>query len=236
MALNQEFVEMSKELVRILIVDDEEDITEFLSYNLKKENYHVLCINDSTKAIATAESFRPDLIVLDIMMPVMNGIEVCRHLRSKSYFADIIIVFLTAIEEDLTQIKALENGGDDFINKPIKPKVFISRINALLRRMNRNENRKEINIGSELIIDRQQMIVKIGKNQFSLPKKEFEILHLLSTRPGEAFSRDEIYSKVWGNEIIVSDRTIDVHIRKLREKLGNEQIITIKGIGYKIKT
>lgn len=221
-------------MVKILIVDDENDILDFLSYNLKKEGYEVLTANNGKKALELAPTFRPHLIVLDIMMPEMDGIEVCRQLRSKEEFKNTIIAFLTARNEDLSQIDALETGGDDYIAKPIKPQVLVSRIKALLRRnkANQNENEEVIKI-ADLEIDRVKVQVRKGESVIELPRKEFELLILLVSRPGKVFNRDEIYNKIWGENVIVGDRTIDVHIRKLREKLGSDNIKTLKGIGYK---
>jgi two-component system alkaline phosphatase synthesis response regulator PhoP len=186
-------------------------------------------------ALELAAKFRPNLIILDIMMPEMNGIEVCRRLRKQDIFSDTIIAFLTARDEDYSQIEGLDVGGDDYIAKPIKPQVFISRIKALLRRQKTEDlDSQDIIRIANLEIDRQRvLILRGGKEIIELPKKEFELLLLLVSRPGKVFTRDEIYNKIWGNDIIVGDRTLDVHIRKLREKIGSELIKTIKGIGYK---
>lgn len=221
-------------MVKILIVDDENDILDFLSYNLKKEGFDVYTASNGKKALEIASEIRPQLIVLDIMMPELDGIEVCRQLKTRPELSSTIIAFLTARNEDLSQINALDVGGDDFISKPVKPQVFISRIKALLRR-NKGEtdsDLKFIRVG-DLEIDRQRVQVKRGEEVIDLPKKEFELLWLLASKPGKVFTREEIYNKIWGNDVIVGDRTIDVHIRKLREKLTNDHIKTLKGIGYK---
>lgn len=223
--------------VKILIVDDEPDILEFLEYNLKKEGYHVITAPNGEEGIKKAELEAPDLIVLDIMMPKMDGVEVCRHLRTKPEFDKTIIAFLTAREEDYSQIAALDVGGDDYITKPIRPRVFVSRIKALLRRSERNEviNEEDVVHVGDLIIDKERVSVRRGEEVIELAKKEFELLYLLVSKPGKVFSREEIFNKVWGTDVIVGNRTIDVHIRKLREKIGDNYIKTIKGIGYKFE-
>ncbi|MEY3421618.1 MAG: hypothetical protein RIR48_1914 [Bacteroidota bacterium] len=223
---------------KILVVDDEEDILEILRYNLEKEGYEVKLANDGIAAINTAESFNPDLIILDIMMPGMDGIEVCQKLRSDARFKDTLIAFLTARSEAFTQISALDSGGDDFINKLIKPNVLKSRINALLRRKAQSsgaEQLSKISRFGNLEIDYEQFKVSINNKDVGLAKKEFELLALLSSKPGKVFKRNEILTKVWGNDVIVGDRTIDVHIRKLREKIGEDYIFTMKGVGYKFE-
>lgn len=221
-------------MTKILIVDDEIDILDFLSYNLKKEGFDVSTALNGKEALEIAHKTAPDLIILDIMMPEIDGIEVCRRLRAKPEFNQTIITFLTARDEDFTQIKALDVGGDDYITKPIKPQVLISRVKALLRRNKKEEEDKDVIIEvSDLKIDRQRVQVLRGDKIIDLPKKEFELLLLLVSRPGKVFTREEIYHKIWGSDVIVGDRTIDVHIRKLREKIGSDQIKTLKGIGYK---
>lgn len=222
---------------KILVVDDEPDILEFLQYNLEKEGYDVVTAQDGEEGVQTALRENPQLIILDIMMPKMDGVEVCRVLRSKPQFANTAIAFLTAREEDFSQIAALEMGGDDYITKPIRPRVFLSRIKALLRRSDRTvatEEGDQIAIG-DFIIDRERVVVLKGDEVIDLAKKEFELLSLLVSKPGKVFSREEIFNKVWGTDVIVGNRTIDVHIRKLREKIGNHYIKTIKGIGYKFE-
>jgi two-component system alkaline phosphatase synthesis response regulator PhoP len=219
---------------KILIVDDEPDILEFLQYNLKKEGFVVVAAQDGLQGLAAAEQHKPDLILLDIMMPEMDGVELCRQLREKKEFQDTPIAFLTARDEDFSQITALDVGGDDYITKPIKPRVLLSRINALLRRSDRaGEDDPEIIEAPPLRIDRAKMMVYREEEKIELPRKEFEILWLLASKPGRVFTREEIFDRIWGSEVIVGNRTIDVHIRKLRERLGENFIKTMKGIGYK---
>lgn len=220
---------------KILLVDDEPDILEILEHNLSREGYEVSTASNGEEGLKKAKEMRPDLIILDIMMPVMDGVEVCRQLRAQPAFKNTIITFLTAREEDYSQIAALDNGGDDYITKPIRPRVLTSRIKALLRRNERvgdEDDRKQIAIG-DIIIDLEQVLVRRGEEKIELAKKEFDLLTLLASKPGKVFSRDEIFNRVWGADVIVGNRTIDVHIRKLREKLGDHYIKTIKGIGYK---
>lgn len=220
----------------ILIVDDEEDILEFISYNLKKENFNVLTASNGRDALKTANIEKPDLIILDIMMPEMDGVEVCKQLRQDERFNETIIAFLTARSEDYIHTSSLDVGGDDFINKPIKPSVLVSRINALLRRTKKFNSIEEapahIVIGDIELNEETFLVKKLGE-ELELPRKEFQILALLMSKPGKVFSRDVIFRKIWGADVIVGNRTIDVHIRKLREKLGNQYIKTVKGIGYK---
>ena len=228
---------MNTDNYKILVVDDEEDILEFLSYNLKKEGFSVFAAKDGNSAIDQARKNSPHLILLDIMMPGMDGIEVCEKIRAMPSMTKTIIAFLTARGEDYSQIAGFQAGGDDYITKPIKPKVLISRINALLKRVGwgeftEGESNSVISKG-DLVIDRDKYIVFKGKEEVILPKKEFELLLLLSTKPGRVFTRDEIFQLIWEDNVIVGDRTIDVHIRKLREKIGEEHIKTIKGVGYK---
>jgi two-component system alkaline phosphatase synthesis response regulator PhoP len=219
---------------KILIVDDEPDILEFLQYNLKKEGYLVVTAADGLQAILAAEREKPHLILLDIMMPEMDGVEACRQLRTRKEFNDTPIAFLTARDEDFSQIAALDVGGDDYITKPIKPRVLVSRINALLRRSGRvsEEEAKVISL-HDLVIDKDKVLVFRNEKPIELPRKEFEILWLLASKPGRVFTREEIFDKIWGADVIVGNRTIDVHIRKLREHIGEEYIKTMKGIGYK---
>ncbi|MCB0567821.1 MAG: response regulator transcription factor [Phaeodactylibacter sp.] len=225
------------ESVKILVVDDEPDILEFLRYNLVKEGYNVLTASNGEEGIKIAVAEVPNLIILDIMMPKMDGVEVCRQLRNRPEFDRTVITFLTAREEDYSQIAALDVGGDDYITKPIRPRVFLSRVKALLRRSERAEVIEEpdvINVAG-LIIDKERVTVTKDEEVIELAKKEFELLHLLVSKPGKVFSREEIFNKVWGTDVIVGNRTIDVHIRKLREKIGEHYIKTIKGIGYKFE-
>lgn len=221
---------------KILVVDDEPDIIQFIQYNLSKEGYQVVTADNGSSAIAIAEKERPDLILLDIMMPEMDGVEVCRQLRAKDDFQDTLISFLTARSEEYSQIAALDVGGDDYITKPIRPRLLISRIKALLRRKSRSEveNLSIIQVG-DLIIDKERVVVQVGEKELDLAKKEFELLSLLASKPGKVFTREEIFRRIWGNDVIVGNRTIDVHIRKLREKIGDNYIKTAKGIGYKLE-
>lgn len=218
---------------KVLIADDEPDIREFLQYNLSAEGYEVLTAKDGDEALEKAKRIQPDLIVLDVMMPKKSGVEVCQLLRSQSAFKDTIIVMLTALNDDGSHIKGLENGADDYIGKPISPKVLVSRINALFRRLSKPKT-TVLNVGT-ISINPEQYIVSVDGKEISLAKKEFELLYLLAHRPGRVFLRNEILNQVWGNEVIVGDRTIDVHIRKIRQKLGVDCITTVKGVGYKFE-
>ncbi|MBH2003435.1 MAG: response regulator transcription factor [Sphingobacteriia bacterium] len=219
---------------QILIADDEPDILEIISFNLEKEGYTVHTANNGNEAIEKAKQLNPDLIILDIMMPGKTGVEVCQILRSQPAFKDTLIIFLTALSDDASQIKGLETGADDYVNKPISPKVLISRVNALFRRAGNgnNESGKNITVGN-ITIDPVKFLVIIDGKEIVLAKKEFELIYLLASRPGRVFLRNEILSQVWGNDVIVGDRTIDVHIRKVRQKLGIDCITTVKGVGYK---
>jgi two-component system, OmpR family, alkaline phosphatase synthesis response regulator PhoP len=224
---------MSDTNYKILLVDDEPDIIEFLTYNLKKEGYTIFSASNGREAIAIAIKEMPHLIVLDVMMPDMDGIETCREIREQKELKEVLIAFLTARSEDFTQIAGFEVGADDYITKPIKPRVFISRVKALLRRLNSN-NQSEDNVQfGEIKIDKDKHLVYKGQEQINLPKKEFALFALLSSKPGKVFTREFILEKVWGDEVVVGDRTIDVHIRKLREKIGDEYFKTVKGVGYK---
>lgn len=219
----------------ILIIDDEDDIREILDYNLRKEGFNVLQASNGKEGIKMAEKHNPDLIVLDVMMPEMDGIEVCEQIRLLPNTEKIRICFLTARSEDYSQIAGFDAGGDDYVSKPIKPRVLVSRINAILRRdASRNHEKTDVLAGSSsIIIDRERyVVIKDGKD-IQLPRKEFELLALLVSKPGKVFERDLILDTVWGRDIVVGNRTIDVHIRKLREKIGDGYIQTVKGIGYK---
>jgi len=220
----------------ILLADDEADILEFLSYNLRKEGYKVVTCLDGISAIETAKKEKPHLIILDVMMPGIDGIETCAELKEIPELNKSVIAFLTARSEDYSQIAGLDAGADDYISKPIKPKVFLSRVKALLRRFSTTEElaKSTLTIGS-LIIDKEKYHVIFKGKEFILPKKEFELLLLLASKPNKVFTRDEIFAKIWDNDVIVGDRTIDVHIRKIREKLDNEHIKTVKGVGYKFE-
>ncbi|MCF8278648.1 MAG: response regulator transcription factor [Flavobacteriales bacterium] len=219
----------------ILIVDDEEDILEFLEYNLKKEDFDVHVASSGRKAIDIAQKVSPDLIILDVMMPDLDGIETCKELRDLPGLKNTLIAFLTARNEDYSQIAGFDAGADDFINKPIKPRVLISRIKALLRRNNPLNQNQVFETESGLKIDRNKYVIELGGKEITLPKKEFELLALLASKPGHVFTRDNILSSVWGAQVVVGDRTIDVHVRKLREKIGDKAIKTVKGVGYKFE-
>jgi two-component system alkaline phosphatase synthesis response regulator PhoP len=218
-------------MAKILIIDDEEDIRELLSYNLKKEGFIVESAENGETGLAILSSFKPQLVLLDVMMPGMDGIEVCEAIRSKEGFQHTLVCFLTARNEDYSQIAGLEAGADDYVSKPIRPKVLISRIKALLRRKGNVDVPAE-NIGN-LVINRDRYLVEKDGKEIHLPRKEFELLALLASKPNHVFERDFILDTVWGTDIVVGDRTIDVHIRKLREKIGNDSIKTVKGIGYR---
>jgi len=232
---------MKNNSYKILLVDDENDILEFLSYNLSKAGFDVKTAQNGKDAVKIAKNEIPHLILLDIMMPEMDGIETCEELRNQPELEKTIVAFLTARGEDYSQIAGFEAGGDDYITKPVKPKVLVSRIKALLKRFGKNgteyiEGRSEKaakDTGKDLIVDKDRFIVIKNDKELILPKKEFELLALLLSKPGKVFTREEIFNKVWGDNIVVGDRTIDVHIRKLREKLGDNNIKTIKGVGYK---
>ena len=218
---------------KVLIADDEQDILEIISYNLLKEGYEIFTAKDGLEAIDKAAQVKPDLIILDIMMPKKTGIEVCEILRSQPTFHDTLIIFLTALSDEASQVKGLELGADDYINKPISPKVLVSRVNAIFRRLQK-ENDKVVKIDN-VTIDPVRFMVTIDDKDFVLAKKEFELLYLLASKPGRVFLRNEILNQVWGSEVIVGDRTIDVHIRKIRQKLGIDCITTVKGVGYKFE-
>lgn len=217
---------------KVLLVDDEADILEFLSYNLKKEGYIVEAVDNGAEAVRRARDFHPSLILLDVMMPGMDGVETCRQLRDLPNGKSFLIAFLTARGEDYSQIAGFDAGADDYITKPIKPRLLISRIAALLRRASGVDTPDQINLG-ELTLNREKFQLTKAGVVIPLPKKEFELLALLVSKPGKVFLREEILDKVWGGDVIVGDRTIDVHIRKLREKIGENYIKTIKGVGYK---
>lgn len=220
---------------RILLVDDEQDILDFLSYNLKKEGFDVDVATNGKDAIQIAKKALPHLIVLDVMMPEMDGIETCREMRESPELKETMIAFLTARNEDYSQIAGFDVGADDYITKPIKPRVLSSRIKALLRRLGPDEKHSEkIEVGGIRIDAERFLVIKNGL-EISLPKKEFKLLALLAAKPGKVFTREVILHQIWGDEVIVGDRTIDVHVRKLREKLGDDYIKTIKGIGYKFE-
>jgi two-component system, OmpR family, alkaline phosphatase synthesis response regulator PhoP len=220
--------------VKILFADDEPDILDIITYNLEKEGYEVIGAKDGQQALDLSKVHKPDLIILDVMMPYKTGIEVCFLLRQLPDFKETPIVMLTALNDETTHVKGLDSGADDYISKPISTKILISRINALLRRTNKETEQKLIKIG-DMVIDQSRFVVSIGDKEVSLAKKEFELLSLLAGKPGRVFLRNEILNMVWGTEVIVGDRTIDVHIRKIRQKLGIDCIKTVKGVGYKFE-
>ncbi len=216
----------------LLLIDDEPDIIEFLTYNLKKEGYKVFSASNGEEGVKMVQQIHPSLILLDVMMPKMDGIETCQIIRKDLNITQPIIAFLTSRAEDYSQIAGFEAGADDYISKPVRPRLLISKVESLLRRLDRPVNDQSELSESKLKIDREKFKVEMNGNTLLLPKKEFELLELLASRPGKVYTRDQILSIVWGNETIVGERTIDVHIRKLREKLGDDYIRTIKGVGY----
>ncbi|MBL0152171.1 MAG: response regulator transcription factor [Chitinophagaceae bacterium] len=218
---------------KVLIADDEPDILEILKYNLINEGYEVFTARDGDEAIDKARRHLPELIVLDVMMPRKTGVEVCQILRTQPAFRETLIMFLTALNDEATQVKGLETGADDYVSKPVSPKIFLTRVNALFRRMNKTEAR--VLQAGNLTIDPIRFVVLVDEQEIILAKKEFELLYLLAQKPGRVFLRNEILNQVWGNEVIVGDRTIDVHIRKIRQKLGIDCITTVKGVGYKFE-
>ena len=227
---------MKKTSTKILIVDDDPDIIEILTYNLSNEGYNVKSAVNGIEAIKKAKKFIPDIILLDVMMPEMDGIEACSQLREIESLSKSMIIFLSARGEDFTQIAAFDAGADDYINKPVKPKILLKKISSISRRILSENNKTSNIIVGSLSIDRESYTVTLEKDEISLPRKEFELLYLLASKPGKVLTRDEIMLKVWGTQVVVGDRTIDVHIRKLREKIGEKYIKTIKGVGYKFKT
>ena len=217
----------------ILLIDDEPDILEFLGYNLRKEGFQIHTALNGRQAIEMAAGVMPDLIILDVMMPEMDGIETCRELKKIPELSQTIIAFLTARNEDYSQLAGFDAGGDDYIAKPIKPSLLVSRVKALLRRSKRVQDRSESYRLGNLRIDRERYLVFRNGEKIVLPKKEFELLSFLTSKPNKVFTREEIFAGVWGSDVVVGDRTIDVHVRKLREKIGLENIKTVKGVGYK---
>lgn len=218
----------------ILLVDDEQDILKILSYNIEKEGYKVYCAEDGEKAIEMTKLHTPSLILMDLMMPKMDGIEACQHIRELTGIKQPLITFLTSRSEDYSQIAGFSAGGDDYITKPIRPRLLMSKIESLLRRYDLNGEAKPISTGA-LTVNREKFYIELQGKRITLPKKEFELLEMLANNPGKVYTRDQILAQVWGDETIVGERTIDVHIRKLREKLGNDYIRTIKGVGYTFK-
>jgi len=225
---------MKKSDIKILCVDDEPDILEILKYNLSNEGYNVSTAKDGVSAIKKANDSKPNLIIMDVMMPNMDGIEACEKLRNDIKFNDTIIMFLTARGEDYSHVAAYEAGADDYVTKPVKPKILLSKVKGLLRRSNKKIEPENNEIELENIkIDRESYKVYVSGQSLSLPRKEFELLYLLASKPDKVFKREKIMEKVWGGEVVVGDRTIDVHIRKLREKIGDKYFKTVKGVGYK---
>lgn len=228
---------MKKKDIKILLVDDEPDILEIVGYNLSQAGYQIAIATNGKEAIKQAKKIIPHLIIMDVMMPEMDGMEACEHIREIPELKDVIITFLTARSEDYSQVAGFEVGADDYIAKPIKPKLLISKVKGLLRRLKEDEpleSSSSINIG-DLIINREEYKIVYSGKTIILPRKEFELLYLLASKPGKVFTRTEILDKVWGNEVIVGGRTIDVHIRKLREKIDDDLFKTIKGVGYKME-
>ena len=225
---------MKKKDIKILLVDDEPDILEIVSYNLSLQGYQIITGENGVEAVEKAKKHKPHLIILDVMMPQMDGIEACEKIRELPDQSDTIITFLTARGEDYSQVAGFDAGADDYIAKPIKPKVLVSKVKALLRRLKESDSSADsiVKIGDLIIYKDEYKITKKGE-EITLPRKEFELLSLLVTKPGKVFKRDEILDKVWGNEVVVGGRTIDVHIRKLREKIGDKSFKTVKGVGYK---
>lgn len=220
---------------KILVVDDEADIVEFISYNLEKEGYTVQSARNGLEAVEKASSFRPDLIVLDVMMPQLDGIEACRKIRENPELSNTFIMFLTARNEEYSEIAGFDAGGDDYVFKPIKPRALLSRVNAIMKRKNAQQESDvaEVLNHGDLEVNPNEYLVKLGDKSMTLPRKEFDLLYLLASKPGKVFTREKILRKVWGTDVFVVDRTIDVHIRKIREKIGDTKIATIKGVGYK---
>lgn len=224
---------MKKSDIQILLVDDEPDILEIVGYNLSAEGYQITTAENGAEGVKTAIKIRPHLIIMDVMMPEMDGIEACELIRKSPGLEDTIITFLTARGEDYSQVAGFDAGADDYITKPIKPKVLVSKVKALLRRIKENDITGDVTKIGELTIDRDEYKIILKDREMVLPRKEFELLSLLASKPGKVHKREDILDKVWGNDVIVGGRTIDVHIRKLREKIGDERIRTIKGVGYK---
>ena len=226
---------MKNKNTKILLVDDEPDILEIVGYNLAQEGYQIFTASNGKEAIVKAKKEIPDLIIMDVMMPEMDGMEACENIRKIPELSNVIITFLTARSEDYSQVAGFDAGADDYITKPIKPKLLVSKVKALLRRLvEADQDSATLNVGGIEINREEYKIVMEGK-EISLPRKEFELFYLLASKPGKVFKRDEILDKVWGNEVVVGGRTIDVHIRKLREKIGEELFKTIKGVGYKFE-
>ncbi len=226
---------MKKKDIKILLVDDEQDILEIVGYNLAQEGYQIVTAVNGKEAVLKAKKELPHLIIMDVMMPEMDGMEACEHIRKIPELSNVIVTFLTARSEDYSQVAGFEAGADDYIAKPIKPKVLVSKVKALLRRLKEEDTKSDVLTVGNIEVNREEYkIIQDGK-EIVLPRKEFELFYLLATKPGKVFKREEILDKVWGNEVVVGGRTIDVHIRKLREKIGDDLFKTIKGVGYKIE-
>ena len=230
---------MKNSEIKILLVDDEPDILEIVGYNLKNEGYKIYTAKNGIEAVSIAKKTIPHLIILDIMMPEMDGIEACEKIRATKELENVLITFFTARGEDYSQVAGFDVGADDYITKPIKPKVLVSKIKALLRRISENDNSTSSNSNAhqvtvgDIVIDREEYVIIKNGEKLSLPRKEFELFSLLASKPGKVFKREDILDSVWGNEVVVGGRTIDVHIRKLREKIGDANFKTVKGVGYK---
>ncbi|KIX21034.1 ArsR family transcriptional regulator [Flavobacterium sp. 316] len=226
---------MKKREIKILLVDDEPDILEIIGYNLSQEGYQIVTASNGKEAVAKAKKELPHLIIMDVMMPEMDGIEACENIRKFSELENTIITFLTARSEDYSQVAGFDAGADDYIAKPIKPKVLVSKVKALLRRLKDDVSATDTLKVGDIEINREEYKIIRQDEEIVLPRKEFELFYLLATKPGKVFTREEILDKVWGNEVVVGGRTIDVHIRKLREKIGDDFFKTIKGVGYKLE-
>jgi two-component system alkaline phosphatase synthesis response regulator PhoP len=224
---------MKKEDIKILLVDDEPDILEIIRFNLEKVGYQIKTASNGLDAIKVSKKFLPQLIILDVMMPDLDGIETCERLRQDERFQETIIMFLTARGEDYSYVAAFDAGADDYVTKPVKPKVLVSKVKGLLRRMKKREATSSQLVFNNLVIDREEYKVTLKGKELSMPRKEFELLYLLASKPGKVFKRENIMEKIWGSDVVVGDRTIDVHIRKLREKIGDRFFKTVKGVGYK---
>ena len=226
---------MKSSTLKILVVDDDLDIIEILKYNLNKSGYLVKSAKNGIEAIKRAKKFMPNIILMDVMMPEMSGIEACSEIKQIDELSETVIIFLSARSEDYTQISAYDAGADDYISKPIKPKILLKKISNIAKKIKSNKNMPIVLDLGSIKINREEYLVTQNKNEIMLPRKEFELLFLLASKPEKVFTRDEIMNKVWGTQVVVGDRTIDVHIRKLREKIGDKHIKTLKGVGYKFK-
>jgi two-component system alkaline phosphatase synthesis response regulator PhoP len=222
--------------IKILVVDDDPDIVEILKYNLKNSGYSVKSASNGVEAIKKAKKFIPDIILMDVMMPEMSGIEACEEIKNINQLSQAVIIFLSARSEDYTQISAYDAGADDYISKPVKPKILLKKISNIAKKINSEKNAPNIIDLGSIKINKEEYVVIKDKKEILLPRKEFELLFLLATKPEKVFTRDEIMNKVWGTQVVVGDRTIDVHVRKLREKIGEKHIKTLKGVGYKFKS